>query len=145
VHRVDFETAWKEFQAVARAVGTPDARFALEDADDADDNVRPVIVGGGRRTWLASLTVLFVVGVTTLGWWMDRRSAAIDAPVASAARVALAPLTTDPGYDGEPTFAPDGGTSSMARPPGRQTAATSSITRAVSSCVWNWPQANRCR
>nr|ART36311.1 C590 [uncultured bacterium] len=56
-----------------------------------------------------------VLGLTLIaasvfaGWWLGN-SVVTQSGVPSLANVALTPLTADPGYEGEPTFSPDGQT-----------------------------------
>jgi eukaryotic-like serine/threonine-protein kinase len=50
-----------------------------------------------------------VLGAGLAGWWLSR-SRAPSSAISPLADVSLTPLTTDPGYEGEPTFSPDGET-----------------------------------
>ena len=58
--------------------------------------------------WIVVGLALIVASVFA-GWWLGS-SGATQSGVSSLADVALTPLTADPGYEGEPTFAPDGQT-----------------------------------
>ena len=61
-----------------------------------------------KYKWLVLGLILTAAGVFT-GWWLGS-SGATRSSVPSLANVALTPLTADPGYEGEPTFSPDGQT-----------------------------------
>jgi Tol biopolymer transport system component len=88
-----------------------DVRFAIEDsATDGRHPAVPAVGRSARRLWFASLATMVLVTALGTGWWTARRSATIPENFASVADVTLVPLTTDPGYNGEPTFAPDGET-----------------------------------
>ena len=58
--------------------------------------------------WLAIALPLIAAAVVA-GWWFGR-STTKPAGAVSLENVALTPLTSDPGYEGEPTFSPDGET-----------------------------------
>lgn len=63
----------------------------------------------GSAVWI-SLAVLTIVAATFAGYRFAGRPATAPAPPPSLAGIRFAPLTTEPGYEGEPTFAPDGQT-----------------------------------
>jgi eukaryotic-like serine/threonine-protein kinase len=58
--------------------------------------------------WVVLLLALVAASVLA-GWWLGR-SGVTQSGVPTLANVALTPLTADPGYEGEPTFSPDGQT-----------------------------------
>jgi eukaryotic-like serine/threonine-protein kinase len=58
--------------------------------------------------WVVLLLALVAASVFA-GWWLGR-SGVTQSGVPTLANVALTPLTADPGYEGEPTFSPDGQT-----------------------------------
>lgn len=63
-----------------------------------------------RVSLLALITgALIILSIVAAAWILGRSTAAPKRAVALE-RVALTPLTTDPGYEGEPTFSPDGQT-----------------------------------
>jgi eukaryotic-like serine/threonine-protein kinase len=69
--------------------------------------IAPVAVAPGRRAWP------FVAGVLLLGIAVGYgafRLAKSPDPRSSLADVTITPLTSEPGYEGEPTFSPDGET-----------------------------------
>ena len=55
------------------------------------------------------LALTLIAASVFAGWWIGRRGAP-QSGVPSLANVSLTPLTADPGYEGEPTFSPDGQT-----------------------------------
>jgi Tol biopolymer transport system component/predicted Ser/Thr protein kinase len=63
----------------------------------------------GRRARLLTTAVALVVAAGLVGWALGRARAPAAAPGASGA-VAIHPLTSEPGYEAEPTFSPDGET-----------------------------------
>jgi serine/threonine protein kinase len=67
-------------------------------------------VGVGRLSlkWLL-LASLLIAATGLAGWWIGR-SGSKPPQKNSLETVSLTPLTSDPGYEGEPTFAPDGET-----------------------------------
>ncbi|MEO8435365.1 MAG: protein kinase [Pyrinomonadaceae bacterium] len=68
---------------------------------------------GWRATsMLAALGALLILGVAVAGWMLNRsrRQPVSEAASAPLGRVTLAPITVDQGYEGEPTFSPDGQT-----------------------------------
>jgi Tol biopolymer transport system component len=62
-------------------------------------------------SWLipASIGALIALSVA-FGVWIIRRPAPIAPPAVWPERITLTPLTTDPGFEGDPTFSPDGQT-----------------------------------
>jgi dipeptidyl aminopeptidase/acylaminoacyl peptidase len=74
-----------------------------------------VMPRGWRTAWMgAGLGALIILGIAGVSWSLGRLSIRIPglqgARVVSLNRVTLALLTLDPGYEGEPTFSPDGKT-----------------------------------
>ncbi len=70
---------------------------------------------GWRAVWMwAGLCALIVLGMGAIAWKLGRLNIGVNnlhaANMVSLDRVTLAPLTLDPGYEGEPTFSPDGQT-----------------------------------
>jgi serine/threonine protein kinase len=59
--------------------------------------------------WPAIILGLIVLGIGGAAWKLSR-SATTPKRAVILERVTLTPLTTDPGYEGEPTFSPDGQT-----------------------------------
>jgi serine/threonine protein kinase len=72
---------------------------------------RQIVPGKGRWSaitkWAIGAVVLLSVGA--LAWLLGHSTAPAKTTLALD-RVTLTPLTTDPGYEGEPTFSPDGET-----------------------------------
>ncbi|HET7707248.1 MAG TPA: protein kinase [Thermoanaerobaculia bacterium] len=62
-----------------------------------------------RAVWIA-LALLAILAAAFAGYRIADSPPAATAPRPSLAGITFAPLTTDPGYEGEPTFAPDGQT-----------------------------------
>jgi eukaryotic-like serine/threonine-protein kinase len=60
-----------------------------------------------KRLWPAAAAVALVAATAAITWTVSRSSTAPEQPW-SLADVTLTPLTTDPGYEGEPSFSPDG-------------------------------------
>ena len=58
--------------------------------------------------WIALASVLSIAGIAG-AWWIGHVGAGSKRP-AGLDKVTLTPLTSDPGYEGEPTFSPDGQT-----------------------------------
>ncbi len=88
-----------------------DARFAIEDSAADGSQAAATTTKATRGITLASLVTALLVVSLGAGWWTGRRTAT--KPLAfdpSLSDVTLTQLTTDPGYEGEPTFAPDGET-----------------------------------
>ena len=95
----------------ARFQSAKDLAFALGTASvatsSAVDAVRPARKGSSillRSLGIAAL----VCGAAVAGYLLNLRRTAAPAP--DWADATLTPLTTDPGYEGEPTFSPDGQT-----------------------------------
>ncbi|MGH9944673.1 MAG: hypothetical protein ACRD9R_20185, partial [Pyrinomonadaceae bacterium] len=66
-----------------------------------------------RRATLvwAGVSLLLVVAAASVAWKLSRADAGASlSPARALAAVSLTPLTTDAGYEGEPTFSPDGET-----------------------------------
>src|SRR6266545_170493 len=85
------------------------ARRALE-SRSVSAAAAPARKAAPRRRILAwTAAVLAVIGAAVLGSWVGRsRSPAPE--TSNSGEATLTPLTTDPGYEGEPTFSPDGQT-----------------------------------
>ncbi len=95
----------------ARFQSAKDLAFALGTASvatsSAVDAVRPA--RKGYSILLRSLGIAALVcGAAVAGYLLNLRRTAAPAP--DWADATLTPLTTDPGYEGEPTFSPDGQT-----------------------------------
>jgi len=74
---------------------------------------RPGILG--TRKWALSVPLLLVgafvlFGVAVIAWLLGRSTVAPQPSMLALGNVTLTPLTTDPGYEGEPTFSADGET-----------------------------------
>ena len=63
-----------------------------------------------RKALVRAGGALLVLAAAFAGWLAGRASTTRPAGAAPLAAVSLTPLTTDPGYEGEPTFSPDGQT-----------------------------------
>jgi Tol biopolymer transport system component len=61
------------------------------------------------RTWIITVA-LAVLAAATSGWLLARFSRPVSRSLEGLENVTLTPLTTEPGYEGEPTFSPDGET-----------------------------------
>jgi Tol biopolymer transport system component len=101
----------KDVRRRMRDIG--DVRLALEEVDENlhsraaahRKTERPVRLGAAALVAVISL-LSFVAG-----WWANPAlQPAGSAQAGADSAVTLSPLTTDPGYEGEPTFAPDGET-----------------------------------
>ena len=74
---------------------------------------RPGMLGTGK--WGLSVPLLLVgafvvLGVAAIAWLLGRSSVVPKRSTLDLGNVTLMPLTTDPGYEGEPTFSADGET-----------------------------------
>ena len=74
---------------------------------------RPGMLGTGK--WGLSVPLLLVgafivLGVAAIAWLLGRSTVAPKHSTLDLGNVTLTPLTTDPGYEGEPTFSADGET-----------------------------------
>jgi len=74
---------------------------------------RPGMLGTGK--WGLSVPLLLVgafivFGVAAIAWLLGRSTVAPKHSTLALGNVTLTPLTTDPGYEGEPTFSADGET-----------------------------------
>jgi Tol biopolymer transport system component len=69
----------------------------------------PPAVRPRRRALVGAVAVLSLLAAAFAGWWIGRISAR-PAEAATLGEGTLTALTTDPGYEGEPTFSPDGQT-----------------------------------
>ena len=91
-----------------------DARIDIDEtivgaAGDVDSGAATTAPTARARATSALLAVVALAAAAIVGWTAGRRDRSSAAPP-SAVDVSLVPLTTDPGYEGEPTFAPDGET-----------------------------------
>src|SRR5436309_9329730 len=91
-----------------------DARMDIDErivgaAGDGDSGAVTTAPTARARATSALLAVVALAAAAIVGWTAGRRDRSSAAPP-SAVDVSLVPLTTDPGYEGEPTFAPDGET-----------------------------------
>ena len=73
------------------------------------------LLRGWRAAWMgAGLGALIILAMAGAAWRLGRLSVRVpglrSAHAVSLNRVTLTPLTLDPGYEGEPTFSPDGQT-----------------------------------
>jgi serine/threonine protein kinase len=101
-----------------------DARRRLRDIGDAivdlDEALRPPEPPAGngaakasrRRSWpIRALGAAAAVALAALTMWAGRTLSHQAAPAPQGSSItSMTPLTTDPGYEGEPTFSPDGST-----------------------------------
>ena len=91
-----------------------DVRFALEDStsESGDATAAPVLSAAARQRTARSIPIALAVltAMFGIGWWVNRLAVPVPLVAEPVADMTLAPLTTDPGYDGEPTFSPDGET-----------------------------------
>ncbi len=88
-----------------------DLAFALETASVATGSVATVVAPVAERSSAVRKglgVAALVAGAAVAGYLLHLGRAA--APAADWADATLTPLTTDPGYEGEPTFSPDGQT-----------------------------------
>ncbi len=100
-HTRDFELDLRRFKRALEANTLVSARAQ----GGVPPRVRPV---RAIFVW-AALGALLLCAVAALAWVFGRATAAPQRGLALE-RVTLTPLTTDPGYEGEPTFSPDGET-----------------------------------
>jgi serine/threonine protein kinase len=70
--------------------------------------VTPTPAASRRRPFLLAAGLLAVAALAAGAWYLGRSSSRPSG--SELADVTLKPLTTDPGYEGEPTFSPDGET-----------------------------------
>ena len=95
----------------ARFQSAKDLAFALETASvatsSAVDAVRPALKRSSIL-WRSLGIAALVCGAAVAGYLLNLGRTAAPAP--DWADATLTPLTTDPGYEGEPTFSPDGQT-----------------------------------
>lgn len=99
-HAGDFELDLRRFKRGLESGSLPSVR-SLPQNPAGSDRVSPA-------WWLAAGLVLVSV---IFGWAYFRRGTASPPPAASVlTNSTLSPLTIDPGFEGEPTFAPDGQT-----------------------------------
>lgn len=85
------------------------ARRALE-SRAVSGSAAPLRAARPRRhvfAWAAAF--LAILAAAASGWWIGR-SRALPGESSTLGEATLTPLTTDPGYEGEPTFSPDGQT-----------------------------------
>jgi Tol biopolymer transport system component len=87
-----------------------DLAFALENATDVSGPAPATAVVASPRSalWKGLGVVVLVAGAAAAGYFVASRRA--PAPVADWSDATLTRLTTDPGYEAEPTFSPDGQT-----------------------------------
>jgi Tol biopolymer transport system component len=92
-----------------------DARLELDEASQVTSD-RPATVidrrsRHDRQGWtVAAMLVIAFAAAAVFGWVKLGRSSRAAGSAASLANLSVTPLTNDPGYEGEPTFSPDGGT-----------------------------------
>ncbi len=88
-----------------------DLAFALETASVATGSAAAAVAPVAQRpsaVWKGLGVAVLVAGAGAAGYLLHLGRAA--APVPDFGDATLTPLTTDPGYEGEPTFSPDGQT-----------------------------------
>ena len=67
--------------------------------------------GATRPAWRRLAIGAIALIAATVGWWVGRsRVRPVSVDTATRPAVTLTPLTSDPGFEGEPTFSPDGQT-----------------------------------
>lgn len=103
-HAGDFELDLRRLNRAIETNSLPSAQAK------AGTLIRP----GGRRAILmrAVLGAMLILGVATVTWTLrsSRARPVSDAASSPLERVTLAPITVDQGYEGEPTFSPEGQT-----------------------------------
>jgi serine/threonine protein kinase/Tol biopolymer transport system component len=97
-HAGDFELDLRRFKRALES-GSLSALRASRSASGS---------GSAALKWIAAAAAGIAIGA--VGAWQMRRPASSPAPTNSFAAVTLAPLTTDPGFEGDPSFSPDGET-----------------------------------
>ena len=98
-HAGDFELDLRRFKR------------AIESNTLVSSQARPASQGlthGFTIKWLVVFALL-ITAAAFGGWWFGH-SGAVPGPPVELHNLKLAPLTSDPGYEGEPTFAPNGET-----------------------------------
>lgn len=102
-HAGDFELDLRRLKRAIESNSLPSIQAPLA--------LKPRAWWASRRALLlwSALGVLLVVGGVVTAWMLGRATASPKHDV-SLAQETLTPLTVDPGYDGEPTFSPDGQT-----------------------------------
>jgi len=101
-HAGDFELDLRRLRRAIETNSLPSARQVARSAIGSLSRR----TGQAKSIW-AALGAAIILAVAVTGWVMSRSKARPIVP-AALARVTLTPLTTDAGYEGEPTFSPDG-------------------------------------
>ena len=102
-HAGDFELDLRRFKR------------ALETSSLVSSQTQRPAIDRSIHNWNLSPSLLIVasvivIGVAVAAWWVGRSTGSVKRSTLALENVTLTPLTTEPGYEGEPTFSPDGET-----------------------------------